>query len=80
MSVGSGRDEQSELARAIGHPISNGLKKIVASEGLIRDDEDSGHCGFTSKFGQQPNLRPGTALCHWVSVGLATGQASGIGP
>src|SRR5829696_3796270 len=78
VGVGSGRDEQSELARAFGHPISNGLKKIVTSEGLIRDDEDSGHCGFTSKFGQEQNLRPGTAICHWVSVGLATGETSGI--
>src|SRR5918994_500570 len=46
LEVGGGRDEQSELARAFGHPILNGLKKIVAAEGLIGDDEDPRHRGY----------------------------------
>ena len=75
VGVGSGRDQQSELARAFGHPISNGLKKVVTSEGLIRDDEDSGHCG----------LPPGlvatefTTINRHLSLGFsfpATGQTS----
>src|SRR5215212_11168029 len=77
MSVGSGRDEQSELARAFGHPILNGLKKIVTSECLIRDDEDSGHCGLPPSlvrnriYGQKPPFVTRFQL-------IATGETSGI--
>src|SRR3712207_2031595 len=43
MGMSGSRDEQSELARAFGHPIPDRLKKITAAKGPVSYDEDPRH-------------------------------------
>jgi hypothetical protein len=77
MGVGSGWDEQSELARSFGHPISDGLKKIAAAEGLIGDDEDPGHRSYLQVWfsNQTYGPEPPVSLCvQMVALSGAGGR------
>jgi hypothetical protein len=62
VGVGSGRNEQGEFARALGHPILDGLKKIAAAKGPIGDNEDPGHRDYLQVGSATEGTPKGAAL------------------